>query len=66
MTITLIQEDRKWLEEKIRQEFDSPVELHQFHKYMDCIKRARRFGFDELVDEMQKDLPYSSFKKENQ
>lgn len=58
MTITFILDDRKWLEKKIRDEFDSPTEIHHFHKYMECIKRARRLGLDELADQMQNDFPY--------
>jgi len=53
------EQDKKWLERKLREEFDEPKEIHNLDEYGNTIDRAERFGLKELAAEMRIDFPFN-------
>ena len=57
----MLQEDKDWIARYIRLEFDkaeriSGTFLLAHERRMECIERAKRFGLDDLAEELRKDL----------
>lgn len=50
--------DREWLIRKIREEFDTPMEIYQIGRYEELIAMAERFGLFELAEQMRDDVRF--------
>jgi len=55
----LTDKDIEWIRHKLREEFDTPKEIHQLDEYGQIIERAIRFEFFDLAAEMKLDLPFT-------
>ena len=56
--IVLNDDDLVWIIGKLREDFDTPKEPHQYREYFDTIERAKRMGFKEESEMMESDIPY--------